>query len=297
MTKTRVAVVVTTLGLWFGAVAGVAWGQSADPLGLIGEAALMPYFNRTPGNLFFLLVASAVDDNPSLHLNFYSTTCSVGDSKFLPMTVNDTTVVAVDGTATVFEEGAILVFNATNPIVVRGVWFDVAQNRVRLVDPAGARVVAGHAPGFVPDEVWSPYDTGAVIPLAPPDDGGTFTESVIFSCPGGQLASDMNTIEPFSGPTPVTLHAVVYDVDEHPVSNWLHTCRCVGLNIPLGSGTWVTNVRLSQISGVYSTAATYTEIRGNGPFTGYWSVRFIDGASLDTEFFGRLHHGPFTAFQ
>ena len=181
-------------------------------------------------------------------------------------------------------------------------------------------------------QVWSPYDTGGALIFMPPDDGTTFFDRVIFSCPIGTsvntLSKDMQNLmrdNQAAEPTDViataawvpkgsvTLQAVIYDDNENPINDWTKPCRCVGVDT--GSG-FVSVPRLNAINPVYATNTTYTEIRSTVPTSpfpfvsnttatdlateqDFMNPRFlgyqiigIQSGNTSVELFGRIHHGP-----
>jgi hypothetical protein len=331
--------VLAVAGVLAGSLGNVAWAQGADPLGIIATAATVPYFNRddTTGNLFVVLLASPIDDNGKAnprptgaesHLWFYTVNCLLTDSLSVPMSKNDVEIVVLDKSFVTFPEGVILIAGTTdnigqvplqNPIVARGVWLDVLNNRARYIDPAAAFVndtsedtfITGSTTGAAQE--WSPYDSGQIISFAPPDDGGTFVDAVILTCPigttPGTLADDMKTLSNganftnYQQTTPVDrifLRAAVYDLEEVPGVDWTAACHCVGASkvTDADPSLFTTIIRLKDLSPTYATNATYTEIRGADnvagttprQFLGYWFY-VINIPPFNAELFGRLHHG------
>jgi hypothetical protein len=309
-----------------------AWGSpaqpggGADPLGIIAAAATIPYFNRddTTGNLFIVLLASPIDDNGKAnprptgaesHLWFYTVNCLLTDSLSVPMSKNDVEIVVLDKSFVTFPEGVVLIAGTTNnidarnlqhPIVARGVWLDVLNNRARYIDPGAGEVNDTSETTFI-TQVWSPYDSGQIISFAPPDDGGTFIDSVILSCPigttPGTLARDMDfedNADQVTPPDRIFLRAAVYDLEEVPGVDWTAACHCVGASKTTDAppSAFTTIIRLKDLSPTYAANATYTEIRGADNvagttprrFLGYWFY-VINIPPFNAELFGRLHHG------
>jgi hypothetical protein len=310
---------------WFYDVSCFPQGAAADPLGILAGEAAIPYFNRddTTGNLFVVLLASPIDDNGKAnprptgaesHLWFYTVNCLLTDSLSVPMSKNDVEIVVLDKSFVTFPEGAILIAGTTNnidrvplqhPIVARGVWLDVLNNRARYIDPAAALVNDTSETTFI-NVSWSPYDSGQIISFAPPDDGGTFVDSVILTCPigttPGTLAYDMELVNVLqvTPPDRIFLRAAVYDLEEVPGVDWTAACHCVGASKTTDAppSAFTTVIRLKDLSPTYATNATYTEIRGANNvagteprrFLGYWFY-VINIPPFNAELFGRLHHG------
>jgi hypothetical protein len=291
--------------------------------------------------LFVVLLASPIDDNGKAnprptgaesHLWFYTVNCLLADSLSVPMSKNDVEIVVLDKSFVTFPEGVILIAGTTNnidqiplqsPIVARGVWLDVLNDRARYVDPSAMLVNDTDRNSFITSsgdglaQTWSPYDSIQLISFAPPDDGGTFVDTVILTCPigstPGTLAADMERLlENFAGPAitlwpnwqnPTTdriiLRAAVYDLEEKPGVDWTAACHCVGATKTTDAdpSAFTTVIRLKDLSPTYALNATYTEIRGatltqggdERRFLGYWSY-VINIPPFVAELFGRLHH-------
>jgi hypothetical protein len=297
----------------------------ADPLGLLSGAAIIPYFNTSPTSLSFLVLASPVSDvGPSEHLFYYTASCIRQESSFTPLTENDTLLWLING-QTSLEEGVILVAGTNtgtditpllDPFVARLLWWDGTVDHGRVIDPAGAFEFQG-APGavsFFVRAAWPSFHSGAVLPFMPPDDGATFFDRVIFTCPIGTvpsatqvgvptLAADMHAFSPFDFTLPATvgLFAVVYDEEEEPINDWTATCQCVGLK-PGSASAFTPVIRLRDVNPAYATRTTYTEIQASG--TGAETDRFVHhagievhagGGAADFEWWGRGHPAPKTA--
>jgi hypothetical protein len=338
MRAMALVLVLAVAGVLAGSLGSAAWAQGADPLGIIATAATIPYFNRddTTGQLFVVLLASPIDDNGKAnprptgaesHLWFYTVNCLLTDSISVPMSKNDVEIVVLDKSFVTFPEGVILIAGTTdnigqvplqNPIVARGVWLDVINNRARYIDPAAAVVndtsettfITGNGSGI---QEWSAYDSGQIISFAPPDDGGTFVDSVILTCPigttPGTLAYDMDFLVSFvnvgqlTPPDRIFLRAAVYDLEEVPGVDWTAACHCVGASKVTDAppSAFTTVIRLKDLSPTYAINATYTEIRGASDiagselrhFLGYWFY-VINIPPFNAELFGRLHHGSGT---
>jgi hypothetical protein len=137
----------------------------------------------------------------------------------------------------------------------------------------------------------------------PPDDGGTFFDRVIFTCPIGtvpssvqtgapNLAADMNALVPYPQLTSsVGLFAVIYDEEEEPINDWTATCQCVGLK-PGSATSFSPVIRLSAINPAYATNSTYTEIQAanEARFMLHWGIEVHAGAA-NLEWWGRGHFG------
>jgi hypothetical protein len=304
MRRLRVAILAVLLLTLTGGSA------SADPLSLIRGAALIPYFDNTLPAVSLLVIASPVSDvGPDEHLFYYSTSCVRVDSSFVPLTQNDTNLFIIrDGViSTTAPEGAVLITGTTNgadqvpildPFVARLLWYDNTTDHGRVIDAAGGIEFGTNSEG-----AWGPLDTGAVFPFMPPDDGATFFDRVIFTCPIGtvpssaqtgapNLAADMNALVPYSPLTSsVGLFAVIYDEEEEPINDWTAECQCVGIR-PGSATSFITVARLSQLNPAYTTASTYTEIQAanEARFMLHWGIDVHVGAA-NLEWWGRGHFG------
>jgi hypothetical protein len=162
----------------------------ADPLSLLSVAAIIPYFNTTASSLSILVLASpATDVGPNEHLFYYTASCIRQESSFTPLTQNDTLLWLINGQTSI-EEGVILVAGTQtgadivpiiDPFMARLLWWDGSVDHGRVIDPAGFVEIST----FGPAANWPALDNGAVLPFMPPDDGATFFDRVIFTCPIG----------------------------------------------------------------------------------------------------------------
>jgi hypothetical protein len=285
---------------------------SADPLSLLLNAALIPYFNASPTSLSFLILASPVSDvGPNEHLFYYTASCIRQESSFTPLTQNDTLLWLINGQTSI-QEGVILVAGTTtgadqvrlaDPFVARLLWWDGTVDHGRVIDPAGAEEAATFSEAID----FGALDTGAVLPFMPPDDGATFFDRVIFTCPIGtvpssqqtgvpNLAADMNILGDLFATTSVGLFAVVYDEEEEPINDWTATCQCVGLK-PGSASAFTPVIRLRDVNPAYVTRTTYTEIQASpldaARFMHHFGIEVhVGGGAADLEWWGRGHFGP-----
>jgi hypothetical protein len=284
---------------------------SADPLSLLTNAALIPYFNASPSSLSFLILASPVRDvGFNEHLFYYTASCIRQESSFTPLTQNDTLLWLINGQTSI-EEGVILVAGTTtgadqvpitDPFMARLLWWDGTVDHGRVIDPAGAEEWATFSEAID----FGALDTGAVLPFMPPDDGATFFDRVIFTCPIGtvpssqqtgvpNLAADMDILGDLFATTSVGLFAVVYDEEEEPINDWTATCQCVGLK-PGSASAFTPVIRLRDVNPAYATRTTYTEIQaspqGLARFMHHFGIEVhVGGGAADLEWWGRGHFG------
>jgi hypothetical protein len=283
----------------------------ADPLSLLYYAALIPYFNTSASSLSILVLASPVSDGgPNEHLFYYTASCIRQESSFTPLTQNDTLLWLINGQTSI-EEGVILVAGTTtgadqvpldDPFVARLLWWDGTVDHGRLIDPAGAAERGGNSSAA---DNFGALSTGAVLPFMPPDDGATFFDRVIFTCPIGtvasaeqtgvaNLAADMDLLGGFVTTTSVGLFAVVYDEEEEPINDWTATCQCVGLK-PGSATSFSPVIRLKDVNPAYVANSTYTEIQSSPlgvQFMHHFGIEVhVGGGAADLEWWGRGHFG------
>jgi hypothetical protein len=284
----------------------------ADPLSLLSNAAIIPYFNTTASSLSILVLASpATDVGPNEHLFYYTASCIRQESSFTPLTQNDTLLWLINGQTSI-PEGVILVAGTNtgaditqiiDPFMARLLWWDGSVDHGRVIDPAGALELGT----FSQATNFGALDTGGVLPFMPPDDGATFFDRVIFTCPIGtvpssvqtgvpNLAADMNQAGGYSSlTTSVGLFAVVYDEEEQPINDWTATCQCVGLK-PGSASAFSPVIRLKDVNPAYVANSTYTEIQaspqGLARFMHHFGIEVhVGGGAADLEWWGRGHFG------
>jgi hypothetical protein len=287
----------------------------ADPLSLLSNAAIIPYFNTTASSLSILVLASpATDVGPNEHLFYYTASCIRQESSFTPLTQNDTLLWLINGQTSI-PEGVILVAGTNtgaditqiiDPFMARLLWWDGSVDHGREIDPAGAIEISTIG-GPIAD--YPALDTGGVLPFMPPDNGTAFFDRVIFTCPIGTIPSSTQTGVPnlaadmatagggySSQTTSIGLFAVVYDEEEEPINDWTATCQCVGLK-PGSASAFSPVIRLKDVNPAYVANSTYTEIQaspqGLARFMHHFGIEVhVGGGAADLEWWGRGHFGP-----
>jgi len=303
------------------AMAGPAMAQQGglgDPLTLAASGVLMPFFGD-PGDVALLEVASPVGDNSGVHMFFFDANCNrVGDSVFLPLTVNDIAFLQVVGSVDApgvldtfgffsgvspTDGGLITIANSDdgftldplkNPIHSRMYLFNPSTGRSRIVEP----IILDTFEYSGDPHTWSPLRTAATF-FAPQENAPISTRLWLI-CPRDTIQdTGYFTTSLFPGITPQffdhfgssdDLRAVVFDTDEHPLRDVHTPCDCVRSVGTIDPG----------ISTIYSDPlakdGTFTKITTNPaspshefPFTGYRSV----STGPVNDFFGRLSNGSY----
>jgi hypothetical protein len=295
-----------TIGLmWLCLVATVvapAIAQTADPLGLIGAGALIPYLGSgTPtGAMSLLLLSSPVGSSDVLMFFFDSTCTRGGPAVSTPLTANDVALIRIDDIGVIPTTGLVAIaapnpggFSLeplSNPIHARVSWINAAKDFVRILEP----IAIQHAEAPDTTQVWNPLRTAASFYAEP--ESATSTSALILICPTKSVIADTFPPPTFpkllpkpvaAGSTPISLR--VYDADEALLRVVSSTCGCVS------------QIPLKTLDAIYSDVVsapfgTYTEISGGLPgsrsFTGYLAT---NAAGRDR--FARLHNGNVLSLQ
>jgi hypothetical protein len=295
-----------------------------DPLTLAADGVLVPFFGD-PGDAALLEVASPVGDNLGLHMFVFNSTCTrIGDSFFIPETVNDIAFLQLTGLGGVLEgvsgnTGAGLValaqtdpsgfvlnpLPAGSPIHSRMYLFSTATGRSQIVEPIILDTAEFPGTNSTPPglpHTWSPLRTAATF--FAPKEASPISTSLTLICPRSTITGSgyldpsvgFPAIVPgfpsgFSSDTQNgSLRARIYNTDEIIQRDVHFGCDCV-FRIPVTS-----------ISNIYTFIDTYTEMEANpNPnnftqipgFTGYRSV----STNAVNDFFGRLSNGSRASIQ
>jgi hypothetical protein len=277
----------------------------------------MPFFGD-PGDVALLEVSSPVGDNSGVHMFFFNANCSrIGDSVFLPLTVNDIAFLQVVGSedapgvldpggwfgSAPRDGGLITIANSDdgftldplkNPIHSRTYVFNPSTGRSRVIEP----IILDTAEFSGPVHNWSPLRTAATF-FAPQENAPVSTKLWLI-CPRDTIQGTgffVTTLFPGILPqffdhfgSQDDLRAVVFDTDEHPLRDIHTSCNCVRTVGTIDPG----------ISTIYSDPlaknGTYTKIETDPlspshefPFTGYRSV----STNAVNDFFDRLSNGSY----
>lgn len=312
----------------------LASAQKEDPMELANDGVVIPYFNSTSGNSSFLIVncagSSCDTTNPSgatppvaepIRLRFYDKSCTEVQNNILNLTENQGAVIkSLASPLTTITEGSILIGNpkdaAGNKTLLNGgfamvAWIDSAADKIRFIEPTTNNSGSD----------WTPYDAAHFIPVAFPDDGTTFKQTLLLQCPtggvvgapptntitgtpgtlGGDMTADFNT--PIVAPTNIAI--TVFDNDEKELFS-IDTNRCKCNLAAFGSTDatkGATQTRLSAIDARFALAGDkYVEMtsEANTPLAvphEWWAYLITDASvsGLDLELAHRLPHASTVA--
>jgi hypothetical protein len=252
--------------------ANAANNGTGDPLGLIASAAIQPFFSVGPDNTL-IEVDSPLDDN-LLHVVYFDSTCArlVSRPKFVsrkgsiiwlvdedlaglgpPGNVNGLAVIART-TDNIFATP----IPDNSAIHVRGHWFNLGQDFVRIVDTIAVSSAETGVTVAADKQTYSALRSAASFEA--PQDIPPFTTTIHLICPTSNVYSDSGITvargfpaPPISASTgPNALLGFVYDDDENFIFDFFQNCFCS------------TMVQLSSISGLYGAQSpsflTYTEL-------------------------------------
>jgi hypothetical protein len=263
-----------------------AWAHNkADPMELADSQVVIPYYNTGGGfNSFLALGCSDPSCAQSVHLTFYDKTCALVENNDIEMTENLGTIRDV-ATLTSLTEGSILL-DSFGEGVAQLYLVDLTNDHLFIVEQTV------HNDGENSDGTfWTPYHVAHFIPVAFPDDGVSFIQTLALLCPEGNLAGDM--VDP---PTPTsTIDFFVWDDDEGFLRSF-HNNACNCNRATYSSGVSGTRVRLADINAIFSTTTTtmYVEMTTEDTDAGEWWAYLITEAHVggfDVATGHRLHHG------
>jgi hypothetical protein len=259
-----------------------AHAQTADPVGLIASAAIMPFWASGP--LITVFEITSLGDNPNMHAFFFNANCQRVFSLPFGMTPHDAAIVfsAEFGlnfnglVAITASENNISPTPLESPITLRGHRVDLIDDALSVIDPIGA--VAAEDP----TRTWNPLRSGASTITVP--------SSTIwwFVCPQNNthLKADVGLPAfgfPAMPPAPDLIRMRVFDLDEEPLLDIQVTCTCL------------TRVQVDQLHPVFDQDNRYVELVAtisetpiaNPPaFVLYREVNFSGGGFV-AEDFGR----------
>ena len=280
-----------------------ALAQTADPLGLIGAGALIPYVGSgTPTGAMSQILLSTPVGSTDVFMFFFDSTCTRGGPAVsIPMTANDVALIRIDNIgAGIPTTGLVAIATPSvsgftleplsNPIHARVLWINPAKDYIRVLEP----IAIQHAEALDTSQVWNPLRTAASFYAEP--ESATSLSALVVICPTKSVTADTFPPPVFpkllpkpvaSGSTPLSLR--VYDDDESLLRVIDTTCGCLS-QIPLKT--------LDPIYGnvVSAPQGTYTEIsggvQGSRSFTGYLATN-ADGRDR----FARLNNGNVLSLQ
>lgn len=293
--------------------ANAANNGTGDPLGLIASAAIQPFFSTGPDNTL-IEVTSPLDDN-DLHVIYFNQSCNrlisrpkfvsrkgaivflVDDDLFGLGAAGNVNGLAAIGRTT--NNVALSPIPALAAIHVKGFWFNLLQDFVRVVDPIAVDSAETGVVVAADKQTYSPLRSAASF-LAPRD-VVPFVTTIHLICPSGTVYQESGLFAPlFPNPPLVasTLLGFLYDDDENFLLDFFIQCNCSSM------------FQLATISPLYAALSpsflTYTELvtynqvgqltpvcpsanpACNPPaFTGYRAVTVV--GVLDS--LGRLNNG------
>jgi hypothetical protein len=254
--------------------ANAANNGTGDPLGLIASAAIQPFYSAGPDNTL-IEVDSPLDDN-QLHVIYFNSNCArlISRPKFVSrkgsiifLVDEDLAGLGPEGNV----NGLAVIGRTTNNITVtpipddsaihvRGHWFNLAQDFVRIVDPIAVSSAETGVAVAADKQTYSALRSAASFEA--PTDLPPFTTTLHLICPTNNVYPDsgLNSagfppplISAISFPgSPLTVLGFVYDDDENFIFDFFQSCFCS------------TMFQLSSISGLYGAQSpsflTYTEL-------------------------------------
>jgi hypothetical protein len=299
-----VAIVLAMGWLSFGGPVEAQDNGSGDPLGLIGFAAIQPFWSSGE-NFTIIEVTSPVAFNTGLHGVFFDAGCRRDQSVSLPVTQNGILLFTPDHIGISYDGLAVIASTANqidsvpiDLIHTRAHWANFANDHLRVVDP----ISVAAAESTSPMQTWNPLRTGASW-INPREDLDAHT-TIFLVCPSSAVTDEIPPSRGFPSPPPIAFGAtketssivgVIYDDAEVPLRNIQVPCVCL------------TPLPVLTINSVYGNLATsphtgqfYTEIFSlvGRSFTGYRNVVVTSGAwpGGQRDEFGRLHNGSASAY-
>jgi len=289
--------------------ANAANNGTGDPLGLIASGAIQPFFSAGPDDTL-IEVTSPLDDN-QLHVIYFNSFCNrlISRPKFVSrkgaiVFSPDVDLAGlgaagnVQGLATIGRTGNNITHTpipALAAIHVKGFWFNLLQDFVRVVDPIAVDSAETGVAVAADKQTYSPLRSAAAF--VAPDDRVPFVTTIHFICPSGTVYSEAGFFAPLFPNPPLTASTILgflYDDDENFLLDFFVNCTCNNM------------LQLATISPLYAALSpsflTYTElvtynvvglaappaIALNPPtFTAYRAINVV-GLADD---FGRLNNG------
>lgn len=257
------------LGLMVGSADAVDNG-TGDPLGLIASAAIQPFFSAGPDNTL-IEVTSPLDDN-DLHVIYFNSTCArlLSRPKFVSrkgaiVFSPDVDLAGlgpagdVQGLATIGRTPDNIRLSPIPDLAaihVKGFWFNLLQDFVRVVDPIA---VSSPETGVGANQATNRQTFSALRSAASfqaPRDLPPFVTTIHLVCPSDVLYVESGIVPangfPLRPPSASTLFGLLYDDDENFLLDFFVTCTCSNM------------FQLATVSPLYAALSpsflTYTEL-------------------------------------
>jgi hypothetical protein len=273
--RTILILLALLIGFFFGGVPA-AHAQTADPVGLIASAAIMPFW--ATGAHLTVFELTSLGENPAMHAFFFDANCRRVFSLPFAMTAHDASIAFSTEFGLNFN-GLVAIAGSENnispspleaPITLRGHRVDLVNDALSVIDPIGA--VAAEDP----TRLWNPLRSGASTVTVP---SSTLWH---FVCPqsNSHLRADLFGIPPLP-PAPDLIRMRVFDLDENPLLDIQVSCGCL------------TTVVVDQLHPIFDQDNRYVEMVAtlserpiaNAPaFVMYRQVNFDVGGFKAEEF-------------
>lgn len=291
--------------------AGAQSNGTGDPLGLIADAAIQPFWAQG-ANVAVIDLTSPVGDNSGgkksdpLHAIFFNASCVRDFSIPIPVTENGLFVfspddLGVDYTGLLVIAGTtdqVSMVPASFPFHVRSEWINFGGDWIREVDPIAVRSAESA-------QTYSPLRSAASFVSILED--ATFHTEIYLVCPSPSTVLSVLPVSRDFPPAPRIAYAparsgalivgVIYDEDEAPLRNITLPCNCSSMfpvldinpvyGDPSASSTFYTE--LVTYTTFTETPNTFTGYRGITVTAGVWP-----GGTGDD--FGRLNNGSAAAY-
>jgi hypothetical protein len=203
-------------------------GGTADPVGLIAKAAVIPFWAAPPHLSAFEL--TSLGPNPDMHVFFFSASCQRVFSLPFRMTAHDAAIAFSDELFLSFNGVAafarsvddITPIALESAITLRLHRVDLLTDSIAVVDPIGG----AHAEDL--SRTWNPLRSGASTITFPDPPGGINKETVLWVvCPRNNVVTDLGGGIPPMPAGPDLIRARAYDLDEHPLLDFQFACQCL----------------------------------------------------------------------
>lgn len=234
--------VVLVCGLIGLGAPGPSRAQTADPVGLIASAAIVPFW--AGGGLFTVFEVTSLNFNADMHAFFFDAACNRVFSAPFRMTKHDADIVFSDTLGLNFNGLMVLARSQDNispealqaPITLRGHRVDLVNGSIGVIDP----ISAAHAED--PTRVWNPLRSGASTVTFP--DVTTWW----FVCLRNHITVDLGPGIPPVPPGATTIRMRVFDLEEEPLLDIQVPCQCL------------TSVRPDLLHPIFTREPRYVEM-------------------------------------
>ena len=230
---------------------------TGDPVGLISDAAIQPFWNNGADNT--LIEVTSPRDWNDLYIVYYDQDCNrlFSSDKFISwkgaiVFTPDLLASDVQGLAVIATtKDKIFARPLDAAIHVRGYWFNLGLDFIRVVDP----IAVTSTESKFPQQTYSPLRSAASF-AAPDDDNPLFSTFLFLNCPSSNVLGDLSTFKfpkaprtAFKLTRPGLILGYLYDDDENFLIDFDLPCSC--------SSMFEVGV---DISPLYNTTDTYTEL-------------------------------------